>query len=147
MDSQRVAEPDVHAESRETDGLRQDSFDEIVDLVAELLLILNLKLLLKDLVNFLDEVGLPAEQLDGLNIVEALIDVETALLSLATLLFANVRLGLGPDLLENHTRRSEEKDDEAAVANLIKDNYRGGDKVDSTLEVGRAIPDEGPDTI
>ena len=147
MDSQRVAEPDVHAESRETDGLRQDSFDEIVDLVAELLLILNLKLLLEDLVNFLDEVGLPAEQLDGLNIVEALIDVETALLSLATLLFANVRLGLGPDLLENHTRRSEEKDDEAAVANLIKDNYRGGDKVDSTLEVGRAIPDEGPDTI
>ena len=88
LDCQRVAEPDIHSESRETDGLRQHSFDEIVDLVAELLLILNLKLLLEDLVNFLDEVGLPAEQLDSLDIVKALIDVETALLPLASLLFA-----------------------------------------------------------
>ena len=92
LNRQRVAEVDVGSKDGDSDGLRHKSFDEIIDFLAHMLRVLNCHFLLEDFVDFFDKIGLPAEQLDGLDIVEALIDIEASLLFLAALLFTNFRL-------------------------------------------------------
>lgn len=99
LNRQRVAEVDVGSKDADRDGLRHKSFDEIIDFLPHMLRVLNCHFLLEDFVDFFDKIGLPAEQLDGLDIVEALIDIEASLLFLAALLFTNLRLCLRLHLL------------------------------------------------
>ena len=90
-----------------------------------MLFVLNLEFLLENIINFLNKVRLPSEKLDSLDIIEALINVETSLLFFSTLFLANVRLSLRTQLLHEHARTCKEQDDEAAVANLVENNHRG----------------------
>ncbi len=72
--------------------------DKVVHNVVELgsvkHFVFECEFLLIDLIDFLDEVWLPAEKLDCLNVVKALVDVEAALLALAALLFTDFLLSL-----------------------------------------------------
>jgi len=85
-----VAKIDVNSEDGEFREPIDDALKDVIKFLPKLLLIFERHLFLENFVDFVDEVGLPAEELDRLDVVEALIDVKAALFLLAILLLSNV---------------------------------------------------------
>ena len=97
----------------------KEVLDYVKDLLAAVLFILDVHLLLENLVDLLQEVGLPAEQLHRLDVVEALADVEGALFGLAALALAEIALRPILQVLDHEAEAREQKGYQEAIANLL----------------------------
>ena len=87
-----------------------------------MLSIFDFELLLKHCVNFIKKIRLPAKKLHCLDIVEAFINVETALLSLAARRFINLLLRLSSYEINQHAACCEKENEESAPADLLKND-------------------------
>lgn len=59
----------------------------------------------------------------------------------------NLGLSLAPHILDEHLRKGEAEDNQAAPTDLVEHNDGGCDKVEGSLKVGWALPDKGPNAI
>ena len=87
-----------------------------------MLSIFDLDFLLKHCVNFIKKIRLPTKKLHCLDIVEAFINVETALLSLATHRFINILLRLSSYVINQHAACCEKENEKSAPADLLKND-------------------------
>ena len=85
-----------------------------------MLSVFDFELLLKHCVNFINKIRLPAKKLDRLDIVEAFMNVETALLALVARLFVNLFLRLSSDVINKHAAAIEKENEESAPTDLLK---------------------------
>ena len=121
--------------------------NDIINFSSILLSVLDIKLFLVNIADLFEEIRLPAEKLDSLDIVETFIDVEVALLRFAALFLTNLALGLAPDVLDQHSASGKAKAKEATPANLIEDNNGCANENVEAFKIGGAFPDESPDAI
>ena len=59
----------------------------------------------------------------------------------------NLGLSLAPHILDEHLRKGEAEDNQAAPTDLVEHNDGGCDKVEGSIKVGWALPDKGPNAI
>ena len=121
--SECVAEVNVNAENSHAHEAVDHVTKHVVEFGAVEHSVLKSKFFVVNLVNLLDKVLLPAEKLDCLDVVERLVDIEIALLSLSSLLLADIFLGLTTNVLYQHIESREHEDDEATPANLLETDH------------------------
>ena len=117
---------------------------DVVDFLARVLLVLNIHLLLENLVDFLQKVGLPAKQLYRLDVVERFVDEKVPLLALASQLLVDRGLSFALDILDKHASQREKDHDEAAPADLSEHDVAPSDQMEGNQKVLRTLPDEVP---